>query len=204
MYLFEHKQLANILSSNTPNQLYTKRGAAIDKNSAAPFFTDSIYNLVWGKLEKELDGINTVYYAADGLLHQVPFAALGQKETTTMGMRFNLVQLSSTANVVDIRPRKEGEDIVLVVGVDYAYDTTSKNKTDQVKYSYLSSETLSRSSAANSTGLSWNYLPGTKTEVETINILAGKSGVSTIVMSDNLATEEQVKGLGGKSPSVLP
>jgi CHAT domain-containing protein len=203
VYLFEHQQLAKILSSKTPNELYSTRGAAIDKGTAISAFADSIYSLVWKKLEKELSGVKTIYYATDGLLHQVPFAALGDKKSATIGERFNLVQLSSTANLVGLKPRQQAKKITLIGGVDYTFDTTSKSKILQPQYSYLDSESLSRSSSTNSRGQAWSYLPGTKTEVEAISALAEKRGVSTTLLIDDLPTEDQIKELSGNSPSVL-
>ncbi|MBT8327273.1 MAG: tetratricopeptide repeat protein, partial [Bacteroidia bacterium] len=68
VYLFEQQQLKSVLSHKTPNQLYATRGASVEDNGAAVLFADSIYNLVWKKLEPELGGVKTIYYATDGLL----------------------------------------------------------------------------------------------------------------------------------------
>ncbi|MDB9882665.1 CHAT domain-containing protein [Bacteroidia bacterium] len=202
VYLFEQQQLKSVMSHKSPNQLYATRGASVEDNGAAVLFADSIYNLVWKQLEPELDGVKTIYYATDGLLHQIPFAALGQTGSSSLSEQYNMVQLSSTAKLIDLKT-EASDQILLVGGIDYTYDTTSSTVKQEVVYSFLENEKLKRSSTNRSRGDGWNYLPGTKTEIEQIESSAAKHKKTATTLSGKLATEAAFKKLNGNSPGVL-
>ncbi len=164
VHLFEHQQLKGFLSKKNQTNYMPPEELLLD-NGTAVLFADSIYNQVWQKLEQELVGAKTIYYATGGLLHQFLFAALGQTDSPSLSEQYNLVQLISTAKLVDVKNDVETEQILLVGGIDYTYDTTNSNPKQQVAYSYLENEKLKRSITNRSRGENWNYPPGTKSEI---------------------------------------
>jgi tetratricopeptide (TPR) repeat protein len=128
VYLFEEKELKNILQKKSPNQLYSTRGVSLSDNASSVYFADSIYKLIWKPLMLQLKGVKRIYYSADGLLHQIPFAALSNTKSQTLGKQYNLVQMSSTSNVLPQNNKYYSGDILLAGGIDLAYDTTKKRK----------------------------------------------------------------------------
>jgi tetratricopeptide (TPR) repeat protein len=189
VYLFEEEQLKSVIRNKTPNTLYTRLG-------------DSLYNLIWKPLEEHLDGVETVYYGTDGLLHQLSFVAISEAGEESLSQQYNLVQLSSTAELMQPKNANTTQDYLLVGGVDYAYKSTSTKEPYEASFSLLNSESIKKSATTHSRGENWTYLPGTKKEVDLIKNLTEKSKNVTI-LSGKLATEESLKKLSGNSPDVL-
>jgi len=93
----------------------------------------NLYDSVWRPLDSLLEGVKRVYYAPDGLLHRVSFAALGYIEKSGgkvfLTDRFELVQMASTRQLVEtfmITP-VFGKDALVIGEIDYG--TLSKNAT---------------------------------------------------------------------------
>jgi tetratricopeptide (TPR) repeat protein/CHAT domain-containing protein len=189
VYLFEEEQLKSIIRNKTPNTLYSSSG-------------DSLYNLIWKPLEEHLDGLETVYYSVDGLLHQLSFAAVAKTGEASLSQQYNLVQLSSTATLVNQKKVNTTQDFLLVGGVDYSYNTSSMEKPEEITFSLLNTSSIKRSATTHSRGENWTYLPGTKKEVDLIQNLTATSKNVT-VLSGTSATEESLKKLSGNSPDVL-
>jgi CHAT domain-containing protein len=186
VFLFNEKLLQNLLTATgnkTTNdavkRLYESRGVGVNSNLA---IDKSIYDLVWKPLEKELTGITTIYFAPAGILHRIAFAALPVNKNEVLSDRFRLVQLAGTASVVEQKPCfiASSDSLQLYGGIKYDADST-----------------------ANKSG-SFNYLPGTKSEIETIEKLATTRQNHVVALSGIKATEESFKALDGKaSPSVI-
>jgi CHAT domain-containing protein len=189
VYLFEEEQLKSVVRNKTPNTLY-------------PSSEDSLYNLIWTPLEEHLDGVETVYYSVDGLLHQLSFAAVSKTGEASLCQQYNLVQLSSTAALIDHKEITTTQDYLLVGGVDYSYNTSSTEKPEEITFSLLNTSSIKRSATTHSRGENWTYLPGTKREVDLIQNLTATSKNVT-VLSGKSATEESIKKMSGNSPEVL-
>jgi CHAT domain-containing protein/tetratricopeptide (TPR) repeat protein len=135
----------------------------------------SIYNLVWKPLEKELTGIRTIYFAPAGELHRIAFAALPINKKEVLSDRYNLIQLTSTASVPDLTPTFIRSSDNLQLYGGINYDTGT-----------------------------FNYLPGTQAEIDSIKMLATTRQMQAVTSSGVNATEESFKALDGKaSPSVI-
>jgi CHAT domain-containing protein len=171
VYLFTEKQLLNTLSSPVKD-LYTARGIITNNKIAA---NESIYNLVWKPLEKELTGIRTIYFAPAGELHRIAFAALPINKKEVLSDRYNLIQLTSTASAPELTPTFIGSSDNLQLYGGIKYDTGT-----------------------------FNYLPGTEAEIDSIRMLATSRQMQAVTSSGVNATEESFKALDGKaSPSVI-
>jgi hypothetical protein len=87
------------------------------------------YGLIWAPLETSLEGANIVYYAADGLLNQVPFHSIilskkGEPMEYTMD-RYELHKLTSTRYLA-LALKAEAQQpparsIAMLGGMDYDY-----------------------------------------------------------------------------------
>lgn len=182
--LFEQKQLDALLATNT-TEIYAGNG---------------LYNLTWKPIEKYLSGISKIYYSPSGDLHNISFAAIQLNDASLLSEKFNLVQLNTTAAIINLKEifLNTTATIQLYGGIDYKADSTS-----------LKSETIANTKndfvkTSLTRGASLQYLPATKTEVESIQTLARENNFIVTTLKGADATEESFKALNAKfSPSVL-
>lgn len=89
------------------NQLYAHDGgqyyaARSGPGSAAPAKpTVSLYRVLWEPLEAWLEGVDTLYYVPEGLLHYLNPAAIQQSATKSLVSLFDFRRLSSARSLVD-------------------------------------------------------------------------------------------------------
>jgi len=210
VFLFDEKQLQNLLTSTgnkTTNdgvmKLYGSRGAGVNSNLA---IGKSIYELVWKPLEKELTGIKTIYFAPAGILHRIAFAALPVNKKEVLSDRFRLVQLASTASAVDQQPSfiTSSDNLQLYGGIKYDADSTELKQTIRLYENNTKKENTRSIPDDLTRNGSFDYLPGTESEIEVIEKLAAAQQIHVVALSGIKATEESFKALDGKaSPSVI-
>ncbi len=186
--LFEERSLDSLLQSNNGlkadyvNRLYsiTDRGIKINKGSKT-----SLYEMLWKPLEKELTGIKKIYFSPSGLLHRINLDAIPVSASETLADKFQLVELNSTRQlVVPIEINNMNKDAVLYGGVDFdgPGDSTVRS------------------------GGSWTYLPGTESEVNSLEKIMQTASLKTNVKKGIDATEESFKRIGANnsaSPKIL-
>lgn len=87
-----------------------------------------LYHKLWEPLEKYLDGVDRIYYTTSGDLSTLSFAAIEDSTRTPLCRRYDLRQLSSTAQLCSNeynRSNKRGiVDFVAVGGINYDADVT--------------------------------------------------------------------------------
>ena len=193
--LFEEKKLDFLLERNKSEQ----DGTRIDKH----YLERNISDLFLKPLEKELEGINTIYLSPAGLGHQIDLSALPINETQILGEKYKLHILSSPAELIDYKgtslEKKSKIELLLYGGIDYT--KSNGNSSLNVDDNSISSNEDFINSAKRS---GFEKLPGTLKEVDLINANASKSGFSAKVFKKSEATEESIKALDGKTtPYVL-
>ena len=193
--LFEEKQLDFLLSRNNIQQDSTR----INKQ----YLDKDISNLFLKPLEKELEGVTTIYLSPSGLGNQIDFAALPIKDTQTFGEKYKLHILSSPAELMDYKistlEKKSKIELLLYGGIDYT--KSNGNSSLNIDDNSISSNEYFINSAKRS---GFEKLPGTLKEVDGINSNAIKNGFSSKVIKESEATEESIKALDGKkTPYVL-
>ncbi len=202
VYLFEEKQLKNLLFTVHPNLLYSNSKILSSKQQQ---YGDKLYNLIWEKIAPQLEGINTVYYSPSGILNQVALAAIPFAATSkTISSKYKLVQMGSTKNIVVQEPTMLLNDIALMGGIQYNADSISfaANITDSgLGNANIYTTTIMRST--DKPTKSFQYLPSTLTEVDSITATSTAATIVTNVYTGKNATEEVFKKMDGNSPSVL-
>jgi CHAT domain-containing protein len=164
------KELELILGSSQANNLnYIQQVYGLRQKP-----NHEIYKLVWQPLETNLTGVNTVYFSATGLLHKISFAALSNDKNEFLCDQYKLIQLSSTAQLVDSKPFSFAANSTasLFGGVKYSTEKTKR--------------------------VIWNYLPGSLAEVDSIysNL---KTQLTINYFSNEKATEENFKEVVSQS-----
>ncbi|MBV6439521.1 MAG: CHAT domain-containing protein [Haliscomenobacteraceae bacterium CHB4] len=216
--LFEEKQIDTLLrvtgerKADFVSKLYTLVSRGIAENQK------SLYELLWQSLEKELDGVKTVYYSPSGLLHQINLGALPMRTDFTLADKYELVQLGSTRQLVvgdstfvADAPAFAGASAVntaiLFGGIRYEMDSAAiyqaynnlkmqPTPTDNLEtLSFAYTDSLLRS------GVDWNYLPYTEKEVDAIEQIIKSGDMNMQLYKGYVATEESFKRIGQATPS---
>lgn len=203
VYLFEKKQLTNLLNKKTPDQLYSSRGSSGTNTANGIIYRDSIYSLVWQPLEQYVAEAKTIYFSPDGLLYQLPFSALAQKEGRILSQQYDLFQLSSTSTISNPKKIPRMDSTLLIGGIDYDFNPLSTIKVKENPISYIDIERRGGRKANRSSGETWDYLPGTKRETDSIKLIYDSKGMTYQLLSGASATEENFKKIIGKSPAIL-
>ena len=192
--LFEEKELKAILNVDSPNKLYVSRGSQGSSTSNVNN-ANKLYELIWKPLESHLEGMKTIYFSPDGLLHKVAFSTLSYNKGKSLSEQFNLVQLGTTGSIDNEKKEPNKQSVVLFGGIDYEHTSTTTEGSGPLVSSEIS--LVENGSRGNSSG--WNYLEGTLQEVNGIGNLVP----SAEIITGSKATEDYFKALSGKSPSVL-
>lgn len=152
-------------------------GSAI--NSTSPDDKDVLYQdprltqIIWNEqLMKTIGDATHIYFAPDGLLHQLAIEYLIPDSTKIC------YRLSSTRILTKPRSAPKIESVLLCGGIEYDANYKPYNKdNDVVAYRFLVPHTTSIS-----------YLPGTKKEVDSIYYL--RHNVKDMLLKGNAATDE--------------
>lgn len=198
--LCEEKQLIDAMKKFPYKAAVKNRGAktaAYNQNTA-----NALYKLVWQPLEPYLAQTQTVYFSPDGLLHQVAFSAIPYKKEVLLCDKYDLVQLTSTRQVVlQENPLSAPVSIALFGGINYNHQATNEGiAASPNPYSYSQVNYKNRG-----TGLdSFSYLPYTLTEISRIKTSANASQKGSVIFTADNATEAAFRSLGGSnSPEVI-
>ena len=197
--LFEEKELKEYFEK------YSSRGviAVKTKSNEKVAISELLYELIWKPLEVHLDGVETIYYSPDGLLHKVPINALPTNQGRFLGELYNINRVGNTATVNTINEFPNLNSTLLIGDITYDYTQTLNNiKNESSNNSILKAKDLlgnKKNKKRNAFRGSWSYLSGTKDEIEFIQEIIPKSEI----LRKTEATETKFKQLSGNSPSVL-
>ena len=171
--LFYEKDLELILGTNSSNNLSCINSIYGTRQSTS----ERLYKLIWQPMEKYLEGVKTVYYSPDGLLHKISFNALGKGKDLYLGDNYILNRLGTTGKVVMLESFSIDNDLTACIygGIDYSTDSTT-NKV-------------------------WQYLPGTKNEADKIDKIFKSKKIKTYYFSGKSATEASFKQLFSSTQS---
>lgn len=162
---------------------------------------DSLYNLVWESISKELEGIETIYYSPIGVLNSISFEAIS-KDDIPLNDRYNLRLVSSTAEIPKLKREKTFLANVVIYG-GIKYDTDKEIMlAESGNYSGLT-RGLNLDFREGDDRSGWNYLEGSEKEAKQIAAKLDEKSIPEILMMDISANEESFKALSGNSPSLL-
>jgi tetratricopeptide (TPR) repeat protein len=192
IYLFEQKALDTLLTAPDTRSMM---------NNLYQTGDSTLYNLVWKPLEPYLKEVKTAYIVPSGLLHEIAFAALPLANGTTLSDKCQLRQVLSGHDVVfkedpAVFSNIDTTSIALLGGINYEF---MPEENDTVYFSPLSllPESTDR-------GTAFGYLPGTESEVSSIEQLLKNEKVNVNLLKGNKATEVEFKSLqGDKAPKVM-
>ena len=124
----------------------------------------NLYQLIWQPLEKYLTNSKTVYFSPDGLLYRIAFAAIPCKEKKILSDKYQLVQLTSTRQIVKGDESNQlPASALLFGGINYnAQNADSVIQPNADAYAYVFQQ--------NHRGVtdSFTYLKGSLQEIQSI------------------------------------
>ena len=202
----EERALSRLLDSKSVSseqfvkQIY--RGGKLGSNKAVDGKKgDSIYSLVWKPLLPWLTGVKKISIAPTGLLYRVAFNALPVDNNTYLIDKYHLRLYSSVRQVAEekipVATPIGTIDITLYGGIQFNAEDTL-HRSEKEKTGSLPDE-IKRSMR----GGSWNSLPGTLKEVNSIRQLFSNNKKIPKTITGSAATEESLKKLNGHSPAIL-
>jgi CHAT domain-containing protein len=186
-----------------------------------------LYKLIWEPMDSLLQDVNTIYYSPDGKLNNISFAALcgkgketelasneikrGSKVKTVskiencifLSDRYTLHQLSTTRYLAEgLKDSKIDNSLLVFGGVIYdEIPSNSDTLSEPDMADYALSENITRSSANQSR---MEYLPGTKTELQSLQKILNKKQWKVRAFSDKNASENNFKSeVQKESPGIL-
>ena len=178
-----------------------------DDNGAA------LYNTIWRSLEKELQGVNTVYYSPSGLLHKVSFNAIPAGGGKQLMDVYNLNLVSSTREVVYVRTREARSPSSAVVYGGLQYDTDAVSMLNEARVYIRSGQTRgfivkdkvdTSSYQKKTTGdISWNYLQFTDSESKDIQQVLNSKRIPVTLFNGIRGNKESFFALSGNKTTVI-
>ena len=148
-----------------------------------------IYNHLWKDIEPLIKGKTTVYYTPARNLANLNFDIITSPAGQLLSQRYHMKRLSSTNLIAMSQANTAKSPVTAVLYGHIDYGDISNNP----RLSKHEKETR---------GL-WGELPATKAETDTIAYMLRRHNVATTVYQGSRATEESVKQLDGKAPSLL-
>ena len=180
---------------------------SIDAMQISSLYRDSltIYDRIWGKLEKYIKGKKTIYFSPAGQLNLLNYNAIVMPNGKLFGDEYNLVRLSSTDKIINRNKNKDHEKFETAVvygGIQYDLSVAEMNEAAKNFKHTNDTENLLAMRSEDERG-HWNYLPGTKTESQNIFNLLKSNNVHSVLLQNGEANEESFKALSGKAPNII-
>ncbi|MFT4019794.1 MAG: CHAT domain-containing protein [Agriterribacter sp.] len=159
--------------------------------------TNVLYQLLWQPLESYLTHTKRVYFSLAGMLHRVAFAAMPYKKNEVLCDKYDLVQFTSTRQVVFQEARLSAPvSIAMFGGINYssqAYDNTFSGINIPLSHENKGIDTDS-----------FPFLPHSLKEINTIKRNAEILHKRSLIFTADNATEAAFRNLGGdNSPEAI-
>lgn len=164
-----------------------------------PVNAQRLYSLLWLPVTKHLTGIKKIYFSPDGLLHQIAFAAIPTPDKKLLSDKYQLVQLTSTRELMNKDTAILPKSAMFFGGIDYNSqntDTTTKPNLDAYAFVYQQSHR----------GIvdSFRYLNHTLPEVKTAGQQLSKLNTRTYLYQGGNASESNFRSaIQTAQPSIL-
>lgn len=131
------------------------------------------FKLIWEPILAQYPHVKTIYYSSTGSLNLCNLSCLPISDTELMINRFDMVQLSSTNNLLSDQSNTFFPKSAMLVG--------------GINYGQIGSD------VSGSEIYSWNYLKGTLEEVIDINTMIEEVGMKALLLKDTAADKKGIK-----------
>lgn len=197
VFLFNENDLKKELDQKSPQQLYNMRGSKAKSKRANT--SKALYNFIWKPIEAYFKDKETIYFAPSGLLNQLALAALPDGDGELLLSKYNLFQMSNTANLAQNKLEIQQSPAVFAGGIQYDF---IPQETKEGNYNLETIAQQAHKTRSNQESF-WQFLPGTEQEANELHNLYKRESKNSTAVKGELATEEWFKSLSGNSPKVL-
>ena len=161
--------------------------------------------LIWGRLEPYLEGCETVYFAPDGLLHQIGIEYFPDLDGEGLiSDRYNIHRLSSTRQLALRKDAASPKKAAVYGGILYGADVEEMEEESR-KYPGIHRSAPPMYNLGDSLNLrdGVKFLPQTAAEANVVNSALKKNKYKTIHRAGKEATEESFKSLSGSDNGII-
>ncbi len=166
--------------------------------------SQAILNLLWKPIEKYVHKGDEVYFSPDGCLYKLALENIQVAEGLTLGAKYNMHRCSSTRQIRDRQTEGKYRNAVLYGGLSYDVDDETMLNNSR---SYAPSMTRGYTPAFGGDDANvrrgWNYLPGTKQEIDDVSAILRKKKIVCNIYSGAEGNEESFKAMSGSNISIL-
>lgn len=170
-------------------------------NSLYAFSNRTLYLMIWEKIEPYIPIGSTVYYSPTGYISKINLSAIsnGNKRLSEV---YCFHEVSTTALIGEVKQSAgiDCHNAVLYGDINYYEDIDLMKEKARTYSMYTSGEVLATRSLSRGT---WDLLPGTKEEVETIAEMLRGKGTNVYMLTQNDANEESFKGFDAHAPELI-
>ena len=187
------------------------RSGEISKTLTESFCNSELYDILWRKLEDEMRDVKIVYFAVDGVLHNIPIEYCPDRDGHSIFEKYECFRLSSTREIVkrrtgisyshplSFRDSKPHGKVVLYGDIDYnSFMSVDNVVADTTKVSPKGYRSILRDNRVASE--TFGYLDGTKRELMAIEQLLEEKGIEKDIKTKENATEGTVYNLAKSKP----
>ena len=177
---------------------------SVEKNL---FFNAKTSQIIWSPVMPYLKDAKNVYFSPIGALHKFAIEYLPYDDEEFVADLFNLVRLSSTAEIVRPRQMPDYKNVVVYGGIDFDLDPLDLREIitlDTIPVLRTATSTVAiaqddiyKVRGGESPEGKYQFLSGTLAEAENISKIFVEADLKTIFFKDGYATEESFKKLSG-------
>lgn len=173
---------------------------------SAIYTTSKLYDLIWGPLEQELEGVQNVFFAPAGMLYNTGIEYLPNEDDLNFCALRNVYRLSSTKEIV-LKKATAHNKGALFGGINY--DTKVSTLAKQSPH-YDVNSSSDRNNSLDSLDLrgattlgGFSFLEGTMEEVGDISMVLLESDIPADMYLGDDGSETMFKNLNGSDVNVL-
>lgn len=161
----------------------------------------ALYEKIWGNIEPFISNGAKVFYSPTGYLSRINLSAI-YDGVQRLSEKYDFYEVSTTAIIGErMKTRDTNNGKIIIYGdVNYNEDTETM---EQVAYSYKTYSPGTQLATRSISRGSWDLLPGTKDEIDSISNIVRSKVNSLQVYNMNNANEESFKALNRKSPDII-
>jgi len=151
-----------------------------------------LYDRLWKPMESLLSDVRCVYYSPTAFLNPLSFAAFKCDDGQYLMDKYELHQMLSTGNLVEVRQRDTNQRVtsaMLLGAVFYSPDQQEEQDQEQNERGAVADE--------------FSFLPFTQTEVTNVEQVMKLHHVKTSMMTGFQPTEQNVRQQNGQSADIL-
>ena len=151
-----------------------------------------LYERLWQPIEKIIENAKTIFYSPTGYLNNIAFAAIKCPDGRPLMDCYELHQMLSTGDLVEIRQhntRQPVKSVVLMGAAYYGQEQINETNVDNKQREVVED--------------AFEYLPFTLTEVDSVDNMMKAYQIKTIKKTGMEPTEEWLRNQNGQSADVL-